>query len=106
MINFRSTAEVDPEIKTMGPAYRHAVRLTVRTRDVRTFERKMLYSPGSPDNPLAPNDIIRKFTTLASHCLQPGDIDAIIELTQNLEALEDVSKLIRILGEARPNTLS
>jgi 2-methylcitrate dehydratase PrpD len=97
----RSTAEIDAEIDAMGPAFRHAVRLTVRTLDGRTLKKEMLHSPGSPDHPLTQADIVRKFTTLAGHCLGPAQIERIVNMTQSLDQLEEVSELMAVLAEAR-----
>ena len=97
----RITAEDDAEIDAMGPAFRHAARLTVRTRDGRMLTREMLHSPGSPENPLEPAQIVGKFTLLASHCLGPGQIDAVVNMTQELEKLDDVRKLTAVLADAR-----
>jgi 2-methylcitrate dehydratase PrpD len=78
------------------------VRLTVTTRDGRTFKKEMLYSPGSPDNPLPAEQIVRKFETLAAHALAPADVRAVVDMALHLDQLEDVSRLMAVLARARP----
>jgi 2-methylcitrate dehydratase PrpD len=98
----RSKAYVDPEIEAMGPSARHAVRLAVVTRDGRTLRKEMMHSPGSPQHPLTPEQIVRKFTILARHALEPAQADRLATMTLELDRLSDVGPLIALLGEARP----
>jgi 2-methylcitrate dehydratase PrpD len=98
----RVTARVDPEIDAMGPAYRHAARVTVRTRDGRTLRHEILNRRGSPENPLESTDIEYKFRQVSASVLARRDIDRIVELVGRLEDLGDLRELIAILGAARP----
>ena len=87
--------------KAYAPYSRYLVGAVVRTRDGRTLKKEMLHSPGSPEHPLTPAQIVGKFTLLASHCLKPPQIDAIVDMTQALDRLDDVRNLIAVLAEAR-----
>ena len=68
----RISARVDRGIEAMGAAFRHAARVSVTTRDGRTFEREILHRRGSPENPLAPADVespfVRPTLSFAEHC--------------------------------------
>jgi 2-methylcitrate dehydratase PrpD len=98
----RCSASIDAGIMALGDAFRHAVKLTVTTRDGRTLTREMWYSPGSPDHPLKPEEIVRKFETMAAHALSASDIATMVELTLNLERLDDVTVFMHVLERARP----
>jgi len=94
----RIGAAVDPEIEAMGPVFRHAARLTVKTRDGRTLKREILHRRGSPENPLKPGDIEYKFRNVAKGCLSPKRIERVIELCKTLDRLADTRELISILA--------
>jgi 2-methylcitrate dehydratase PrpD len=94
----RINARVDPAIEAMGAAFRHAARVTVTTRDGRTFTREFLHRRGSPENPLAPADIEYKFRHVARACLSPQNIDKVMQLVARLDTLASSSELIAILA--------
>jgi 2-methylcitrate dehydratase PrpD len=94
----RIRAHVDPEIEGMGAAFRHAARITVKTRDGRALKHEILHRRGSPENPLKPEDIEYKFRHVARSCLAPGQIERVIDLARSLEKLDDTGELIAILA--------
>jgi 2-methylcitrate dehydratase PrpD len=94
----RITARVDPEIEGMGAAFRHAARLSLTTRDGRTFTREILNRRGSPENPLKPEDIEYKFRHVVKSCLTPANIDKVMQLVAKLDKLDSTSELISILA--------
>ncbi len=94
----RIHASVDPGIEAMGPAFRHAARLKVETRDGRVLTREILHRRGSPENPLKPGDIEHKFRNVARACLAPRRLERVIELCKTLDRLEDSSELSAILA--------
>ena len=94
----RITARVDPEIEGMGAAFRHAARLSLTTRDGRTFMREILNRRGSPENPLKPEDIEYKFRHVVKSCLTPANIDKVMQLVAKLDKLDSTSELISILA--------
>jgi 2-methylcitrate dehydratase PrpD len=94
----RITARDDPAIEAMGAAFRHAARVSVTTRDGRTFEREILHRRGSPENPLKPADIEYKFRHVARSCLTPANIDKVMQLTARLDTLASTNELIAILA--------
>ena len=59
----------------MGPAFRHAARVTVRTVDGRTIKREVLNRRGSPENPVTREDVERKFAANLAGLLAPEEID-------------------------------
>ncbi len=94
----RISARVDPEIEAMGPAFRHAARLKVETRDGRVLEREILHRRGSPENPLKPGDIEHKFRNVARGCLAPRRLERVIELCRTLDRQADIRELTAILA--------
>ena len=94
----RISARVDRGIEAMGAAFRHAARVSVTTRDGRTFEREILHRHGSPENPLAPADVEYKFRHVARACLSPANIDKVVQLVAKLDTLDSSSELIAILA--------
>ena len=99
----RITAHVDPEIEGMGAAFRHAARLSITTRDGRTFKREILNRRGSPENPLKPEDIEYKFRHVVKSCLTPANIDKVMQLVSKLDKLDSTSELIAILAAPTAN---
>jgi 2-methylcitrate dehydratase PrpD len=94
----RISARVDPEIEAMGPAFRHAARINIETRDGRKFGRENLHRRGSPENPLKPGDIEYKFRNVAKGCLSPKRLERVVELCKTLDKLPDIRELITILA--------
>ncbi len=93
----RIQAHADPAIDAMGPAFRHAARVTVHTRDGRRLEREILNRRGSPENPLAPQEVVYKFRNVVQGCLSESDADQVVRLCDQLETLPDLAPLIALL---------
>ena len=95
-------AEIDREIDAKGPAHRHAVKLTPRTRDGRALRKELANSPGRPQSPLRPEQIIRKLPTLAGYSLPQTHVERLVDLAQRLDRLENINALVDVLAQARP----
>jgi 2-methylcitrate dehydratase PrpD len=93
----RIRAHVDKEIEAMGPAFRHASRLRVKTRDGRRFEKLTLHRRGSPENPLSPQEIVDKFHAVVAPCMKRADADRIVEVVDRLETLPRVNELMDLI---------
>jgi 2-methylcitrate dehydratase PrpD len=94
----RIEAYIDADIDAMGPAARHAAHLTVVTRDGRELREEVLHRRGSPENPLAPAEVVHKFRSVAGARLPHDQVERIVDLTARLERLESVRDLAIILG--------
>lgn len=94
----RIRARVDSGIDGMGAEFRHAARVTVKTRDGCTFEREILHRRGSPENPLEPEDVEYKFREVARACLSQIRSDRVIQLCSELDKLDNTRELIAILA--------
>ena len=97
----RIHARIDPEIEAMGPAYRHAARVIITTHDGRQFKHEILNRRGSPENPLAHEEVVYKFRNVVASCLSSPDIDRIIALADQLDTITDTSELFALLASAR-----
>jgi 2-methylcitrate dehydratase PrpD len=94
----RIKVAVDQEIEAMGPAFRHAARVAVRSIDGRSFTREILHRRGSPENPVNRQDVERKFTSNVEALLGHASIDRLKQLASQLEVLPDAGELIKIMG--------
>jgi len=89
---------VDSALEAMGPAFRHAARLTVRTRDGREFKREILHRRGSPESPVGRAAIERKFELNVGALLAPDAIDRLKRLAADLEHQANAVEIVRILA--------
>lgn len=103
LLNFISRIEagVDPEIEAMGPAFRHAATVKVRTKDGRQFSHRILNRRGSPENPISSEDVQYKFRNVVESCLSAPDIERVLRLSAELDSLSDVSELIALVAAPR-----
>lgn len=89
----RCTAHVEHEIAAKGPAARHACRLTVRTRDGRSFTHEEWHRRGSPENPVTAAELDTKFRRLVAGALPAERIAAVIAAVAELEQAPDAAAL-------------
>jgi aconitate decarboxylase len=94
----RIRIEEDAELESRGAAFRHAARLRVLTADGRSFTREVLHRRGSPENPVKPGDIARKFNANVDRLLRPDARDRLIELCASLEKLATVAGINEIVA--------
>jgi 2-methylcitrate dehydratase PrpD len=92
---------VDDELEAMGPAFRHAARVKVRTTDGRTAAREVLNRRGSPENAVTREDVERKFAANLAGLLDGEQIDRLQALALGLDALGNADEILRIVGPAR-----
>jgi len=98
----RIHASIDREIEAMGPAYRHAARVEIQTKDGRIFKHEILNRRGSPENPLSHEDVVYKFRNVVDRCLSQSAIDRLIELTQRFDESNHFSELLTIV-QSKPH---
>ncbi len=91
----------DPEIDAMGPAYRHAARVSVTTHDNKIFSHEILNRRGSPENPLTGEEVEYKFRNVVESCLKPAHIDQVVDLVDEMDKKDTLPDLIKILGAKR-----
>ena len=92
---------VDKELEAMGPAFRHAARVTVRTTDGRTHKREVLNRRGSPENAVTREDVERKFAANLTGILAPPEIDRLKSLALSIDTLPNADEIVKIVSPAR-----
>ncbi|MFM0501428.1 MmgE/PrpD family protein [Paraburkholderia caffeinilytica] len=97
----RIDACIDPQIEALGPAFRHAARVSVMTRGGITLTHEIMNRRGSNENPISPREIEIKFQALTESCLSPRDIAQIIYLCERFDELDDISELLALLAAPR-----
>jgi 2-methylcitrate dehydratase PrpD len=96
----RISAHVDPEIEQMGAPFRHASRVKITTRDGRSFDKLSLHRRGSPENPLAPEEVVHKFRNVVAPCMDTAAAERIITTVDRCDTLADVGELAALVGAA------
>lgn len=86
----------DPEIEAMGPAFRHACRMTLVTSGGKTIRHAVLARRGSADDPVGQGDIVRKFDGNVRGILP--DAAALKDLVQRLETLDTIRPIVKLLA--------
>jgi len=96
----RISAHVDAEIETMGAPFRHASRVKITTRSGRVHEKLALHRRGSPENPLAPEEVVHKFRNVVAPCMSKADAERIITTVDRCESLADINELAALVSAA------
>lgn len=97
----RISAREDPAIDAMGPAFRHAARLQVHSRDGRRFSLEILNRRGSAENPLSVGEVERKFANVVAGCLSFADTERAREWAGTIDTHDDVRPLLALLAGPR-----
>lgn len=94
---------VDDELEAMGPAFRHAARVTVRTIDGRTLRHEVLNRRGSPENAVTREDVERKFAANLAGMLSPEEVVRMEQLALSLDTLANAGGILQIVsGKLQP----
>jgi len=73
----------------------------IKTMDGKAYSKRMDIPKGNPKNPLTMNDLVEKFRDCASYSaksIPQKSIERAIQLTLNLEEVEDIRQIIRLLS--------
>ena len=109
---FSDATLADPEINELisrikvaasmelAEKYPHTVAslVDIKTRDGRTFSGEQIYAKGDPNNPMTPDEITAKFSTLAAGALGVEQVDQITTDILALERAEDLCAVTKSLG--------
>ena len=77
-------------------------RVTVRLKDGRTYSREVQHAKGSPEVPMAADELTAKFTECASQVLDENSTRRALETIKSLEMLEDIRPLCQVLMGSHP----
>jgi 2-methylcitrate dehydratase PrpD len=101
----RVDAVADPAIDDRGLRYSHAVVMTVRTREGRTWTKSCEHGLGSEHHPLSDEVLLDKFRDQACRVL-PGDVvDELAATVMALEQLDDVIRLGQLVARTARATV-
>lgn len=75
-----------------------AGRVQVHLEGGTTLERETIYPPGNPENPLSREQIEDKFRRYWDHHNPDANADAAARAVENVEDLDDVGELLRVLA--------
>ncbi len=94
----RIRVAVDDEIEKRGPAFRHAARVEVRTRDGKSFRREVWHRRGSPENPVSRREVEEKFAANVDRIVGARDAARLQALAAELEVLPDAKEIVAIMA--------
>jgi 2-methylcitrate dehydratase PrpD len=89
--------EVDKEVDSEYPATRGA-RVTVKLNGGATYQEKVDYCKGTPQNPMTRNELEEKFYGLTSAVAQKDRADEIVRVINTLDGQKNISALIALLS--------
>ena len=91
----------DPEIEKVFPALQRVI-VTIRTISGQEFTKQLDYPKCDPRNPLSDAEIEEKFAALADPVLSGPAQKKVREAVWNLEKLDSVSGLMKLLKARSP----
>ena len=97
----RITAHEDAGLEAMGPAFRHACRMVVTTRDGRSLRHEELHRRASPENPVSAAEVEAKFRSNLNGILSRDEQDTVVRCVEAFETTADFASLFAVLGRAR-----
>ena len=93
----RLSAHTDNDLEAMGPAFRHAARVVVITRDGRTLRHECLGRRGSPDDPVGAGAIEQKFAANVDGILAGQAANELKDLVFRLDQLDNAEPIVALL---------
>lgn len=87
---------LDDQINVLYPQ-KLGARVRVKVKNGYTYEQVVEDAKGSPENPLSRNELMSKFTDLASLKVSLEKSKELIDVIMKLEMLSDVSELIDVI---------
>ncbi len=88
----------DEELEGLFPDF-YATIVEVTTRDGRSFTRRNDIARGYPESPLSEEDLVAKFTTLASTVAPPDRVEALLACIAGLPEAPSLSGYAKLLGQ-------
>jgi len=98
----RIQVNVDPDLDQLNKQHpeRWPFRVCVRTVDGRKLIERVDYAPGSPGNPLAREQVLKKFRGLAETVLPPERASALEALVLHLDRCTEIDEVAALLHAA------
>ncbi len=92
-------AVIEPEL-TAIPSAQAPCLVEIKTRDGKIGPRKIGFVKGSPQNPMTVEECIDKFRKCLSFAVKPlpkENVEAVIDITKELETVSDIARIARLL---------
>lgn len=92
------SVELDHSLDTTDKS--PSAKVEIVTKDGQVYKSRVDYPLGSPEKPMMFEDFRRKFKNCAAHPaprLSDDQIERVIELTEQIELIDDVGKIMRLL---------
>ena len=89
---------VDAEVEEKG--WDRAARVTLSLKDRSRPSVLVVHFKGTPHNPMSRSELEEKARNLTRHILSEKKLERLIDTVQNVEKLDDISKLTRPLRVA------
>ena len=93
----------DPEITALGSSHRHMVHVTVELKDGTRMDETVVAPRGSEVSFATAEDVIAKFSKLASRRLPEARVEQIADQVMHAERMPSAAALVRLLNPS-PNT--
>ena len=93
----------DPEITARGSTHRHMVHVTVELKDGTRMDETVVAPRGSEVSFATAEDVIAKFSKLASRRLPKARVEQITDQVMHAERMPSAAALVRLLNPS-PNT--
>ena len=83
----------------LGPEFpeKYTSVIVVKTKDGRSFEERVEYAKGTPQNPVRFGDIEDKFRKLTARELSPAKIEKCITTVKEFDKLQTITPLINLI---------
>jgi len=91
----------DPDLDKLGSEFRHAIIAEIETVDNRTFRQRVDTAKGSMKKPMSADEVIHKYNVLSGKVLNQKRICALQKMVQDLEAVDDIRQLTKLLAVFR-----
>jgi hypothetical protein len=82
--------------------YAQGSRMMVELHNGATLEMHQPFRKGTAAHPASPEELQRKYRSLAAHVLDRSRIDAIADMVDRLETMDDASPLVALLRNQSP----
>lgn len=87
----------DPNLKAGSPGGRPC-RVTIRLKNGRSYVREAEHAKGSPEVPMAEEELKAKFRECARQAIDERSADEALGYLARLETLEDIRPLCKLLA--------
>lgn len=93
----RVNVKAAPDLDALGKSGRHAIRMTVHTRDGGTLEAERTHAKGSPAEPLTRDEVLAKYHRLAGSRIGADRAQQLHDAVMRLDRAETLDEITGLL---------